>query len=305
MKRSKLIKNNNAVSGVIEALLLVALVAIILATIQLVYIPDIMEDKETDHMSEVEKQFSYLKSTIDIQSMTKEKIIISSPVTLGNNELPYFVTMSAIGTIEIYDQDDVGNYRIKILPVPTLDDFPDTFISDYDGIPLTSIKYYAHNSYIDDYTYVFEGGGIIVKRPNEGMLVKPSIIVENTSDTRITIYYTLPIFISSPGKKIDASGYGDPDKTIFIYTNYSLSDSDSITDATLEIYTNYIDAWNQSLIGENGLLQEYYNRGYVDVIRDDTQTPALIEIKSDSKIIDLELTVVKIGVQIGPGIVIN
>ena len=48
MKIRKIIRYNNAVSGVIEALLIVALIAIILAIIQLVYIPPIMEDKETE-----------------------------------------------------------------------------------------------------------------------------------------------------------------------------------------------------------------------------------------------------------------
>jgi len=305
MKKRRFIISNSAVSGVIEALLLVALVAIILATIQIVYIPDIMEDKETDHMSEVEKQFSYLKSTIDIQSMTKEKVLISSPLALGNKELPYFVTMGATGQIALYNQSDVGNCRIKILPVPTLQDFPGDFITDNDGIPLTSINYEASNSYIDDRRYILEGGGIIVQNPSEEMMVKPSIIVEDTSDTKITIYYSLPFFSSSPGRKIDSCGYGNPDKTVFIHTNYSMDDSDSISVNSFQIYTNYPDAWNQSLIGTNGLLREYYQNGDVNVVNDDSQSPAKIEITPGNRNIDLELTVVKIGVQIGAGIVRN
>ena len=305
MKKRRFIISNSAVSGVIEALLLVALVAIILATIQLVYIPDIMEDKETDHMSEVEKQFSYLKSTIDIQSMTKEKVLISSPLTLGNKELPYFVTMGATGQIAVYNQSDVGNCRIKILPVPTLQDFPDGFVTDNDGIPLTSINYEACNAYIDDRRYILEGGGIIAQKPDEEMMVKPSIIVEDTSDTKITIYYSLPFFSSSPGRKIDSCGYGNPDKTVFIHTNYSMDDSDSISVTSFQIHTNYPDAWNQSLIGSNGLLREYYQNSDVNVVRDDSQSPAKIEITPGNRDIDLELTVVKIGVQIGAGIVRN
>jgi hypothetical protein len=304
MKRKKFIFNNIAVSGVVEALLIVALVAIILATIQLVYIPDIMEDKETDHMNEVEKQFSYLKSVIDIQSMTKEKILISSPVTLGSKELPYFVTMGATGQINVNDQSDVGNCRVKILPVPTLPDFPDGFITDNDGIPLTSIEYEASNSYIDDREYIFEGGGIIVQESIAEMMVKPSIIVENTSPTKITIYYNLPFFTSFPGRKSDASSYDEPDKTVFIHTNYSMDDSDSISVNSLQIHTNYSDAWYQTLIKTStGLLWEYNETGDVIVSRDDSQSPPVIEITPNNKDIDLELTVVKIGVQTGPGII--
>ena len=57
---------DQAVAGVIEALLLVALAAIVLSTIQLVYIPDIMEQREADHMDQVDNQFSHLKSVIDL-----------------------------------------------------------------------------------------------------------------------------------------------------------------------------------------------------------------------------------------------
>ena len=304
MKRRKFIGKNNAVSGVIEALLLVALVSIILATIQLVYIPRIMEEKELDHMNEVEKQFSYLKSTIDIQSMTKEKVLISSPITLGSKELPYFVTMGATGQIDLCDQNDVGDCKIKIIPAPTFNPIHTEFDN---GINLTSIKYEAHNSYIADYKYILEGGGIIAKKTSEEMMVKPSIIVEDTSDTKITIYYSLPFFSSSPGRKVDSSGYGNPDKTVFIRTNYSTyytSSNNNIN--SIQISTNYPDAWNQSLIKNNsGLLWEYYQNGDINVVRDDSQSPPLIEITPGNKNIDLELTVVKIGIQVGPGIVRN
>ena len=301
MKIRKIIRTNKAVSGVIEALLLVALVAIILSIIQIAYIPNIMEDKENEHMKEVEKQFSYLKATIDIQSMTKEKVLVSSPLTLGNSDLPFFVTMGSTGQIDVIDENNAGGCKIKILPAPTLPDFPADFVN---GIPLTSIKYQSRKSYMDyDYDYIFEGGGIISQKRSEGMMVKPSMIVEGHNDY-IKIYYNLPFFTSVPGKKSDSSGYADPDKTVFIRTNYSISNMDLINDATIQIYTNYPDAWNQSLIGDNGLLLEYYNNGDIDVTRDDSQTPAMIEIKGiGSFTIDIELTLVKIGVQIVPGII--
>ena len=62
MKNKNFIRGNHAVAGVIEALLLVALVAIILSTIQLVYIPQVMNEREADHMEDVSNQFSFLKS---------------------------------------------------------------------------------------------------------------------------------------------------------------------------------------------------------------------------------------------------
>jgi len=298
MKKTDIIKNNTAVSGVIEALLIIALVTIILATIQLYYIPDIMEDKEKDHMAEVEKQFSYLKSTVDIQSMTKEKILISSPITLGSKELPYFVTMGSIGSIKIFDENDIGENVINIQPAPA--EFPN-------GIPLTSIQYDAQNNYLSyDNKYIFEGGGIIAKKDEEEIMVKPPIIVENDT-SKITIHYSLPLFTSVPGKKIASCGYGKPDQTIFVRTNYSTHYTDfesNISGGFIHIITDYLDAWTQALLeNETGLFWEYNKNGDIYVARNDTATPPRIEIKKGNKDLYLSLTVIKIGVQIGPGII--
>ena len=298
MKKTDIIQNNNAVAGVIEALLIIALVSIILATIQLYYIPDIMEDKEKDHMAEVEKQFSYLKSTIDIQSMTKEKILISSPITLGSKELPYFVTMGAIGNIRIFDENDIGENIINIQPAPA--EFPI-------GIPLTSIKYDAQNNYLSyDNEYIFEGGGIIAKKEEEKIMVKPPMIIENDT-SKITIHYSLPLLTSVPGKKSYGCGYGKPDQTIFVRTNYSTTItyfSPMVEGDFIYIISDYLDAWTQALLeNETGLFWEYAKNGDIYVSRNDTSTPPRIEIKKGNKDLDLSLTVIKIGVQIGPGII--
>jgi len=307
MKKRLLFGKTYAVSGVIEALLLIALVAIIISTIQLIYIPDIMEDKEEDHMSEIEKQISYLKSNIDIQTMTKEKVLLSSAITLGNKQLPYFVTMGSTGQVQVNNKSDVGSCRIKTSPAfdsSDLPDFSDDFIIKYDGIPLTSIEYNAYNNYIDNYKYVFEGGAIVAKKPDEEMMVQPSIVVENTTDTKITLYYSLPFFTDFAGRKIESSGFGNPDLTVYIHTNYSLYNSPPRTGiSSLQIHTNYIEAWNNSLIGNNGLLLSQYNNDDISITIHDTQEPAYIEISPNNKDIDLVLTVSKIGVQIGPGVV--
>ena len=69
MKFRVFLKNKYGLAGVIEALLLVALVAIILALIQYSYVPEIMKQKENEHMDTVSNQFSSLKSVVEIQSM--------------------------------------------------------------------------------------------------------------------------------------------------------------------------------------------------------------------------------------------
>jgi len=303
MKYRKFIKDNFAVAGVLEAILLIALVAIILSMIQLYYIPVIMEQKEADHMDQVSNQLSQLKSVIEIQSMmgameTGKSITytpMSSPITLGSKELPYFVSARSYGQIDVIDQEGVGDNRINIQPAPP--DFPS-------GIPLTSIKYRATNFYfpekIDHWQeYILEGGGIILKQSDgEVMRVYPGINIENNSDLgNIKINYFIPIFNGVPGKK----SYSDWEDC-YIYTNYTAHYTYSGSATFIHIYTDYPDAWYKSLVNEStGILWEYNHNGYLNVELDDTVTPNIVKITPGSKSINLELTIAEIGVQVGPG----
>jgi hypothetical protein len=296
MKKRIIVKNNYALAGVIEALLIIALVVMILSTIQLYYVPQIMEEKESDHMDEVLNQFSNLKSVIEVQSMLgvaegDQPIAyspMSSPITMGSEQLPYFVTTGALGQINIFDKDYVES-KIDLL----------TKCPDFlNGIPLTSIRFIGDNAYFVDQTYILEGGAIILKQNNgETTKVTPPINAQNYT-TSIKINYTIPLFTSKPGKNITGGN-----EITFIRTNYTRYYSHSDTGVSwLYIYTDYIEAWTKSLINNNqGLLWEYYNNGYINVTYDDPVSPTRIEITPGTKDLDVELIIVEIGAQIGPG----
>jgi hypothetical protein len=302
MKKLNLGKNNEGLAGVIEALLLVALVSLILSTIQLFYIPEIMKQRESDHMDEVANQFSHLKSVIEIQSImgvseTDQPVAYapaSSPITLGSDKLPYFVTSWSLGSVKINDKNSSLDNKLIIFPPPA--DIPTDFI---DGIPLTSIEYVADNAYFDDQRYIFEGGGIILNQTTgEVMKVSPSITIENLTDI-IKINYLIPIFVSKPGKNY-SDLYLD---TIFIRTNYTKHYTSTLgTNVTIKIESNHIDAWYQALFqNTKGLLWEYLENNHIEAIIN--PSPERIEITRGTKEIDVELTIVEIGVQIGPGII--
>ena len=315
MKFKKFIKHNTAVAGVIEALLLVGLVAIILSLLQLYYVPKIMEEREAEHMSQIANQLTHLKSVIEIQStmgvINEENpnpsntafTSISSPLTLGIDPLPYFITIGATGTVNLIDKDDAGDYQIYIQPPPI--DFPN-------GIPLSSITYKAVNAYYldgSDIEYILEGGGIILKQSDgEVMKVLPAINAFNSTVNTLEIYLDIPLFKGFLGKKFDQSTYSNPDKISYIRTNYTKNYQDEIlltpgNNGKIYIYTDYTDAWNNSLIDDTvGLIWEYYNDGYINVEIDESTTPNRVVIMPNSKDINLKLTVVEIGVQIGPGV---
>jgi len=282
MARNHLFRSRDAVAGVIEALLLVALVSVVLSTVQLVYIPQTMEQREADHMDEVENQFSFLKSVVDLQSMVGENVPISSPITLGSDELPYFVTARAFGQLDVIDEDRT-NSRITT--------------DSISGIPLTSIRYEAYNAYFIDQIYVLEGGSVIVKQPDgETVIVEPSIKFENRT-TEIRVYYSIPLLKGVEGKNSN-SGY----KNRFIRTNYSSETTYTGATTFIRIYTDYLDAWNDSF---NKMLEEEISNGYIVVRKYPLSSPQYISITPGTKNLYLELTVNNIGAQIGPGFVFS
>jgi len=305
MKNRKFGTHTQAVAGVIEALLMVALVSIVISMIQLIYIPQVMEQKEAEHMDEVSNQFSSLKSMIDTQALTGSiatdaplsHVPMTSMITLGSRELPYFITAAAFGQVSLH-QDDNSMIETYLAPLPTKA-----------GL-LTSIIYDADNSYFVDQTYILEGGGIIVAQADGESVMRadPSISIKHLySDHKIEMSFYLPNIIGVPGKNISSSS-----GKCFIRTNYSSYQTypDNYIyypDGYILIKSKYLNAWNESL---NRLLGEEIKNGYVNVTigPHPTQGIDVVLVSFNKKsppdpnlILDLKLTVVNIFVQVGPG----
>jgi hypothetical protein len=301
MTNRSIIKSSSGLAGVIEALLLVAMVSIIISMIQLVYIPEIMEQREAEHMDAVENQFSFLKSTIDLQTALGKNMPQSSPITLGSRELPYLVTARAFGQLDIVDAHRTDSVlRVNPNLVGT-GQFNGQF-----SVPLTSFIYEAYNSYFVHQIYVLEGGAVMMVQPDgETSKVEPSITVKNESEC-IVISYNLPILKSISGKNATAGI-----KNCFVRTNRSHNETYTcdLTNPTtnyIRFSSDYLDAWNQTLCG---LLEEEIKNGYV-TIKIESEPYPCVEIRKripeppkDDKDIRLNLEVVYIGAQIGPGIV--
>ena len=267
-----------AVAGVIEALLLVALVAVIISTVQLVYIPQIMEQKEAEHMDQISNQFSSLKSMVDLQIISRSDAPIFSMITLGSRELPYFISASAYGEVNVMDS---GLSRIVV------DE------DEWQAISLTSISYQAYNAYFVDQTYVLEGGGIIIDQPNGEpvMRVDPGLIVDNASN--IDIYIDLPMIYGTEGKNF-TYGLGK----CFIRTNFSNAltyKNFTTVSSNIKIYTVYPEAWFKSLNSTMGSMVD------ISLAPVDSPTHIRIEKKAGGKDIGLYTTHFPIYVQIGPG----
>lgn len=287
MTWNKIYSKDTAVAGVIEALLLVALVAVVISTIQLVYIPDIMEDKEAEHMDEVENQFSHLKSVIDLQSQVKEHGPISTSITLGSPELPYFVTARAFGRLSY--EDDTDNY---------------IEINDNEQINLNAIKFQSANAYYLNQYFIFEGGGVILKQDDggEAMKIHPPIKFENISENNqntIFLNWTVHNFTVLGGKR-SAEGY----KSCYIRTQYDSNKTFNYSDVSnITIYSEYAEAWNQSINWLVDSLDSYENITVTIPNPADKFVKILPADASTSLSVNIEI--VDINVQIGIGTIMQ
>ncbi|MDG6218652.1 MAG: hypothetical protein QCI00_04345 [Candidatus Thermoplasmatota archaeon] len=272
-------KQSNAVAGVIEALLLVALVAVIISTIQLVYIPEIMKQQEADHMHEVENQFSHLKSIIDLQSSIKGRDPISSSITLGSRELPYFITARAFGRLYVFDDDN--NY------VEFFNNTNDIVLN----VSLNAIIFESINAYYINQNFILEGGGVILFQDDggESMKIHPQVTFINSSGT---IYLNWTIYnFSVIGGKDSADGY----KSCYIRTQFASNETRSYENISyIRIYSNYVDAWNQSI--------DWLK---VDAIHTNTDYSFVNISKNGSEILSVDIEIVDIEVQIGVGTIMQ
>ena len=145
----KIKKKDDAVAGIIVAILLVGLIVSVLAIIQTVYVPRWMEQKEAEHMNTVLDQFALLKFAIDSQALHKsENVSLSTSITLGSKEWPIFSSSRAYGTLEIVEDENKFNI---------IDTDDNTQVSESYG----RVTYSSSNAYFLDKTYTYEAGALI------------------------------------------------------------------------------------------------------------------------------------------------
>jgi len=93
--------NKQAQVGIIVAILVVTLLASVLITIQVYYIPKWMKEREAEHMDVVANQFANLKYSLDLLAAERTSSPLTNTITLGSKELPYFVSSRAFGSLQI------------------------------------------------------------------------------------------------------------------------------------------------------------------------------------------------------------
>jgi hypothetical protein len=293
MKRIIKKTTDNAVVGVVTAILVIGLIVMVISIIQVVYVPKIMEQREAEHMDRVAEQFGFLTSVIDDQASDGMKgIPIAAFVTLGSKELPFLVSSKASGTLEILENSST----ITINNV-SINNNNQKFI-----FPIGTITYSSDNAYYLDQSYTYEAGAMIVSQSQGNkMMVRPGFFVDfnNTYQTLNISFYV--VNISSVGQKTIAAGFGISGiQTEFhkISMNKTFTQVRNIT-----LTTSYSNAWrvflNRSLIqadlNSDGYGYDFYLEGTGQNVTINFVTPmSSLEVNVFFKIIDIEA-------QIGPG----
>ncbi len=218
---------DEAVAGIVVAVMIVGLVLAVISIIQTIYIPKWMESREAEHMGVVSDQFSQLKFAIDSQIALKEKVPISTSITLGSRELGFFISNKAFGRLALVSNG--WAYRI----VRTVGDtYEDNF-----GI----LRYTSENAYFLNQAYNYEIGGVVLNQSQGGVFnIKPEFSTTYNSSIR-EVNLTLQCVDLVPNdEKISITGYG----TYPVRTEYIAATNNTITLVkTLSVITPYPKIW--------------------------------------------------------------
>ncbi len=224
MKKIRKIKDQDkAVAGVVVAILLIGLFFTALGVIQSFYVPDWMKQKESEHIDDVANQFTQLKFAIDTTCVSEQRnAVITSSITLGSKEMPYFSSSRAYGSLEINPNeckiilnDTIGNKKTYLLG---------------------NIKYSSINAYFLNQDIMYENGAIILNQDKGNSLyIQPDFYVEPSGDFSFNLVQIIP-----KADKTSASGFGSypirikfsESEDVFLYNLNNMT-----------IFSPYVEAW--------------------------------------------------------------
>ncbi len=279
---NKLNQNEDAVVGVVVAVLLVGLLLAITLILQSVFVPNWMEQLEADHMDEVADQFAMLKFAVDLQSATEKNIPITTSITLGNKELPFLLSSRSFGFLRIVDDE----YNITI-----------TNASNSYSIYPSIIKYSSENAYFIDKTFSLEAGAMVTSQiEGSVMAIKPNLYVDyDIVFDEVNITFSLTN-ISGVGGKKSVSGFG----TYPIRTNFSNTYTMLITDIqNIIITTSFPTAWK--IFINSTLLDEDLDYGAGDDYWITTTDESVTVNFNPPPDVDIFIEISNINAQIAPG----
>jgi hypothetical protein len=285
-------RKDEAVAGIIVAVMIVGLILAVISIVQSLYVPKWMEAREAEHMGAIADQFSQLAYAIDSQAALKQPFPISTSITLGSKELGFLMSNKAFGRLSIVPNG--GSYLVGL-------QIGSTSTGDF-GV----LHYSSENVYFINQNYNYEGGALILNQ-SEGSVfaIEPTFTVNNYKsapiDPRVNITWSC-INLQPTGDKLSISGYG----TYPVRTKYSSFYNSTMNNQSIhyiQITTSYPTLWarflNSTFASAN--LQYGLNNDYTISETSDTVTISFPPIPPNAIPYYLNLQVVTISAQLAPG----
>jgi hypothetical protein len=281
-------RKDEAVAGIIVAVMIVGLILAVISIVQSLYVPKWMEAREAEHMGTIADQFSQLAYAIDSQAALKRPFSISTSITLGSKELGFLMSNKAFGRLSIVP--DGGSYLVGL-------HIGSTSVGSF-GV----LRYSSENAYFINQNYDYEGGALILNQ-SEGSVfaIEPTftVIYNKTAlpTPKVNITWSC-INLQPAGDKLSISGYGTyPVRTKYLsFYNSTTNKSQSVQ--TIQISTLYPALWARFL--NSTLLDAYMLYGTDYTISQTSDTVTMTFPRVDISYY-LNLQVETISTQLAPG----
>jgi len=232
-------KDRRGISGAVTAVMLLLIISSVISIVVVVYVPAWGESDETQHMRTTLEQFYSLRESIDAQVLRETPVAASSKITLGNAPSALLGFSKSTGRI-------VSNPFNGSLTVHNSSDPTDLF-----ALSRGNITYMSQNSYLDQQSYVYEQGAILVAGTRDAaMRAPPHFGVSRGEGGNLTVSM---LFVSVSG---DFSSFTGTENAI-VETRLVARDSNVYEggewtlgqNITLNLTTPYPKAWERYFNG--------------------------------------------------------
>lgn len=266
-------RSEEAVSTVVSAILLLALVIALITSINVRYVPQWAEDSEHLHMRSAIEDMSKLKSGVDLMlaasAMETGSFSAGMPVTMGGGEVPFFNSLPSSSTL-LLNTRTVNMYLITGLAGMTQES-GDLMRN------MGSVDFLSNNDYYPNQRFSYECGGLAIGQNNRSVMkMVPHISVIMSANNTIDV--TLDAVKLSGSQRTMSSN--SMEEVYFTYANSdSIYDGSILVDElTLLVETENSMAW-QDYLGR--LMQaSHLDAGQYSINYNDTAT--ILQISGDT-----------------------
>ncbi len=179
-------RSEEAVSTVVSAILLLALVVALITSINVRYVPQWTEDAEHLHMRTVTNDMAHLKSGVDLMltasATGSNSFSAGIPITMGGGEVPFFSSLSSSSTL-LLNSRTVNMYVITELS--GVNQNTEDLMKD-----MGSVDFLSNNNQYANQRFSYECGGLVLGQDNRSIMkMVPHISVTKSLNDTIDVTF--------------------------------------------------------------------------------------------------------------------